>query len=106
MVSLFNTAYYVAIEEKPFSDFDALATLQIRNGSQLGEQYTNRKAACKNFISAIAKVVTDDLQTSLSKSPFVSLLMDSSCNVSVREHCNIFVSLTPPPKWRATSSST
>ena len=90
MVSLFNTAYYVAIEEKPFSDFEALTTLQIKNGSQLGEQYTNRKA-CKNFISAIAKVVTDDLKTSLSKSPFVSLLMDSSCDVSVREHCNIFV---------------
>ena len=90
MVSLFNTAYYVAIEEKPFSDFEALTTLQIKNGSQLGEQYTNRKAS-KNFISAIAKVVTDDLKTSLSKSPFMSLLMDSPCDVSVREHCNIFV---------------
>ena len=85
MVSLFNTANYVAMEEKPFSELEALTTLQIKNGSQLGEQYTNRKA-CKNFISAIAKVVTDDLKTSLSKSPFVSLLMDSTCDVSVREH--------------------
>ena len=44
MFMLFNTAYYVAKEERPFSDFGPLVLLQRKNGLQIGEQYANGKA--------------------------------------------------------------
>ena len=35
MCKLFSTAYYIAINEKPFSDFPGLIDLQLGNGIQL-----------------------------------------------------------------------
>ena len=44
MFMLLNAAYYVAKEERPFSDFGPLVLLQRKNGLQIGEQYANGKA--------------------------------------------------------------
>ena len=42
-MKLFNTAYYIAKNERPFSDFNQLCTLQVKNGVTLGETYLNDK---------------------------------------------------------------
>lgn len=39
MEKLFTTAYYLAINERPFSDFPKLLELQAVNGLSLGETY-------------------------------------------------------------------
>ena len=39
LVKLFNTAYYIAKNERPVSDFNQLCTLQVKNGVTLGETY-------------------------------------------------------------------
>jgi len=41
---LFNTAYAVAKKGKPFSDFEYICELQIKNGLNLGENYLNDHA--------------------------------------------------------------
>ena len=38
-MKLFNTAYYIAKNERPFSDFNQLCMLQVKNGITLGETY-------------------------------------------------------------------
>ena len=38
-----HTAYYIAKNERPFSDFNQLCMLQVNNGVTLGETYLNDK---------------------------------------------------------------
>lgn len=40
---LFNTNYYIAKSGRPFSDFNQLCILQVKNGVTLGETYLNDK---------------------------------------------------------------
>ena len=39
----------------------------------------------------------------MDKSPILSLMVDSSCDVSVREHCNLFVRYIDPDTHTAHS---
>ena len=43
LVKLFNTTYYIAKNEQPFSDFNQLCMLQVKNGITSGETYLNDK---------------------------------------------------------------
>lgn len=90
MVMLFNTAYYVAWKEKPFSDFRSLVELQRKNGLTLGDQYLNDKA-CKQFVDYIADEMFDKMLQEMSVSPFLGVMVDSSADIAQREHCNVFV---------------
>ena len=60
LIKLFNTAYFVAKEEMPFSSFKGLCGLQIKNDVELGKTYFNDHA-CKNFIESSAEILEDDL---------------------------------------------
>jgi hypothetical protein len=75
MEKLFTTAYYVAVHERPFSDFPKLLELQTVNGLSLGDTYCNEMAG-KKFVQHIAGTYFDDLQTSLVNSPFISIFSD------------------------------
>ena len=55
-MKLFNTAYYIAKNERPFSDFNQLCTLQVKNGVTLAETYLNDKC-CREFIETISEVI-------------------------------------------------
>lgn len=55
-MKLFNTAYYIAKNERPFSDFNQLCTLQVKNGVTLAETYLNDKC-CREFIETISEVM-------------------------------------------------
>ena len=46
---LFRTAFYIAKEEKPFSDFPGLCQLQALNGVNIQQQYVNDKA-CRTLL--------------------------------------------------------
>ena len=55
MLKLFNIAYYLAVNERPMSDFASLCTLQIKNSVDLGDFYLNDKR-CKDFLESISAV--------------------------------------------------
>jgi len=55
LVKPFNTAYYIAKNERPFSDFNQLCMLQVKNGVTLGETYLNDK--CCHEFEAIAEIM-------------------------------------------------
>ena len=51
-MELFRNAFYVAKEDKPFSDFPDLLKLQRVHGVKIGQSYCNDKQA-RTFISFI-----------------------------------------------------
>lgn len=55
MHALFNTSYYVAIENVAFSKFRSLCQLQIKTSLDLDNLY-KKIDGCKEFISAISKL--------------------------------------------------
>jgi hypothetical protein len=49
---LFNTAYGVVKAGKPFSDYELICEIQVKNGLDLGENYRNING-CKTFAAII-----------------------------------------------------
>ena len=56
--SLFNTAYNVVKAGKPFSDYELICEIQVKNGLDLGENYRNING-CKTFAASIAQTLVD-----------------------------------------------
>lgn len=92
LIKLFNTAYFVAKEEMPFSSFKGLCGLQIKNDVELGKTYFNDHA-CKNFIESSAEILKADLSEKLNNaSPrFFSAMADGSTDSGVVEQELLFV---------------
>ena len=92
LIKLFNTAYFVAKEEMPFSSFKGLCGLQIKNDVELGKTYLNDHA-CKNFIESSAEILKADLSGKLNNaSPrFFSAMADGSTDSGVVEQELLFV---------------
>jgi hypothetical protein len=56
--SLFNTAYGVVKAGKPFSDYELICEIQVKNGLDLGENYRNING-CKTFAASIGQTLVD-----------------------------------------------
>ena len=78
---LFRTAAYLAIQERPFSDFKSLINLQVANGVELMNIYRNDKQA-RSFVHAIADKLRLDTKQAMASSPFFGVLCDSSTDSS------------------------
>ena len=51
---LFNTAAYSVVKAgKPFSDYELISEIQVKNGLDLGENYRNING-CKTLAASIA----------------------------------------------------
>ncbi len=60
-MKMFNTAYYIAMNEMPFTVFPAMCAIQRKNGLEgIGDTYMNDKAA-STFIGYINKMMVADL---------------------------------------------
>lgn len=92
MEKLFRTAYYIAANAKPFTDFVDLCKLQIENKVVLGDTYLNDKY-CANFIEHIAGCQFDQLKVLLKNSPFISIYCDGSTDNANSEKEVILVKL-------------
>ena len=55
---MFNTAYGVVKAGKPFSDYELICEIQVKNGLDLGENYRNING-CKTFAASIAQTLVD-----------------------------------------------
>ena len=87
----FNSAYYLAKLERPFSDYPHLLTLQGKNKVQnIGKSYATDRAAGV-FTDYIAKDIQNSLIDDLSKASFYSILSDGSTDSSVTEQELVFV---------------
>ena len=87
---LMSTAYYITLTQQPFSRFKSLCELQKINGCDLGDTYLN-DGGCKNLISAIDTVMTQDLINDLNTSKVFSLLTDGSTDSGVIEEEIMYV---------------
>ena len=80
----FNSAYYQVKQERPFSDYVNLITLQHKNGIKKFQSYvTDRTAA--DLTDCIAEVKKEDLIKAISLSNYFSLLTDGSTDSVVIE---------------------
>lgn len=84
MAVLFNTAYAVAKNGKPFSDYLYLYELNKLNGLDFGGQYNNIHA-CENFIEAISQTYREKIRDEILKTNCVSILADGSTDAAVLE---------------------
>jgi hypothetical protein len=56
--SMFNTACSVVKAGKPFSDYELICEIQVKNGLDLGGNYRNI-IGCKTFAASIAQTLVD-----------------------------------------------
>jgi uncharacterized glyoxalase superfamily metalloenzyme YdcJ len=88
--TLFNGSYYIANNNKPFTDFTGLLELSEKLGLQLQDEYTN-KTKCKDFILQTARVIRSELTSELENAKHVSLLLDCSTDEEGVEELILYV---------------
>ena len=88
---LFNSAYYLAKQERPFSDFPDLLKLQEKNKTPgIKECYRNDRAVAR-FTDSIAKVIKDSFAKDLAKVCYFYILSEGITNSSVTEEELVYV---------------
>lgn len=75
MLLLFNAAYHLALEGRPFSDLRPLAELLKKCELKLVDQYMN-ESDCQILIHHIARAIKEDLAEKIRLSPTLSVIMD------------------------------
>ncbi|XP_029993046.1 zinc finger protein 862 [Sphaeramia orbicularis] len=76
MMLLFNAAYHLALEGRPFSDLRPLAELLKKCELKVVDQYMN-EGDCQILIHHIARALKEDLAEKMRLSPFLSVIMDA-----------------------------
>ena len=91
LIVKFNTAYYLAKQERPFSDYSSLLKLQSKNNVKgIGESYTTDRAAAK-FVHVMAEVTMESLKTDLLAAHYYSILSDGSTDAGAIEQEFVYV---------------
>ncbi|KAM9854704.1 zinc finger protein 862 [Aulostomus maculatus] len=76
MMLLFNAAYHLALEGRPFSDLRPLADLLKKCDLKVVDQYMN-EGDCQILVHHIARSLKEDLAEKMRLSPFLSVIMDA-----------------------------
>ena len=84
LTKLFRTAYYVAKNARPFSDFAGLCDLQNLNGCNLGKTYLNDHK-CSEFIDAVNDVMKEGLKAILTDGRSFSVMCDGSTDAGKKK---------------------
>lgn len=87
----FNTAYYLAKKERPYSDYNDLLTLQIKNNIQGIKSHYNNDRTAATFTDYIGKVMKESLTADLAKSRYYACLNDGSTDSAVIEQEMVYV---------------
>ena len=66
----FNSAYYLALKERPFTDFPELLTLQEKNGIKNIDKAYLTNIACTEFTDYIAEVTKNSLKTDIGNANY------------------------------------
>ena len=86
----FNTAYCLAKNERPYSEFGDLLTLHEKNGVKTSDMYHNERAGA-NFIDTLGTSIGQKLLEDIEKYNYFTLLMDGSTDSSVTVQELIYV---------------
>ena len=87
MMLKFNTAYFIAKEELPFTKFKSQLDLQRKNGLKLNDTYNN-DTACAQFVGVIADTLKGKTCKKMKDAPYISIMIDGDTDVSTKE-CEI-----------------
>ncbi|XP_033912883.3 zinc finger protein 862-like isoform X2 [Acipenser ruthenus] len=93
MTVLFNTAYHLALEGRPFSDFRPLAELLKKCELKVVDQYMN-EGDCQVLIHHIARALKEDLTERIRQSPFLSVIMDGQSEDILADTVAVYVQYT------------
>ncbi|XP_070535062.1 zinc finger protein 862-like [Ptychodera flava] len=103
LTMLFNTAYGVLKSGRPFTDYEFVCSIQLKNNAELGENYLNR-FACRRFLSSIAHVIRNRIKDDINSANFVSILGDGSTDAGILEQEIVYLRYVDPtectPKTR------
>ncbi|KAK2834707.1 hypothetical protein Q7C36_015408 [Tachysurus vachellii] len=75
MMILFNAAYHLAVEGRPYSDIRPIAELLKKCELKVVDQYMN-ESDCQILIHHISRAFKEDLVEKIRLSPFLGVIMD------------------------------
>ncbi|XP_026563261.1 PR domain-containing protein 11 isoform X1 [Pseudonaja textilis] len=90
MTLLFNTAYHLAIEGRPYCDFRPLAELLRKCELKVVDQYMN-EGDCQILIHHIARALREDLIERVRQSPFLSIILDGQSDDLLADTVAVYV---------------
>ncbi|XP_063052527.1 zinc finger protein 862 isoform X2 [Engraulis encrasicolus] len=90
MMLLFNAAYHLAVEGRPFSDLRPLAELLKKCELKVVDQYMN-ETDCQGLVHHIARALKEDLAERLRLSPFLSIIMDGQHEDQLADTVAVYV---------------
>ena len=90
---MMRTVYYIAKASKPNSDFGNLIELQALNGCPDLENVGpyHHHSVVTEMEQCIADVISKDIKQAIHASPFVSLLIDETVNVTIHKKLIVFI---------------
>ncbi|CAC5403928.1 unnamed protein product [Mytilus coruscus] len=92
---LFNTAYSVVKNNRPFSDYSFICDIQIKNGMQLGKNHLGRDA-CVVFLKVMSGVLSDKTKEHMKLVRFIFIMSDGSTDSSVTEQESVLIRYVHP----------
>ncbi|KAM5226156.1 PR domain-containing protein 11 isoform 3-T6 [Hipposideros larvatus] len=93
MTLLFNTAYHLALEGRPYLDFRPLAELLRKCELKVVDQYMN-EGDCQILIHHIARALREDLVERIRQSPFLSIILDGQSDDLLADTVAVYVQYT------------
>ncbi|XP_023566287.1 PR domain-containing protein 11 isoform X2 [Octodon degus] len=93
MTLLFNTAYHLALEGRPYLDFRPLAELLRKCELKVVDQYMN-EGDCQILIHHIARALREDLVERIRQSPYLSIILDGQSDDLMADTVAIYVQYT------------
>ncbi|XP_032301072.1 PR domain-containing protein 11 isoform X4 [Coturnix japonica] len=93
MTLLFNTAYHLALEGRPYYDFRPLAELLRKCELKVVDQYMN-EGDCQILIHHIARALREDLVERIRQSPFLSIILDGQSDDVLADTVAVYVQYT------------
>ncbi|XP_063145722.1 zinc finger protein 862-like isoform X2 [Candoia aspera] len=90
MTLLFNTAYHLAMESRPYCDFRPLAELLRKCELKVVDQYMN-EGDCQILIHHIARALREDLIERVRQSPFLSIILDGQSDDLLADTVAVYV---------------
>uniref|UniRef100_A0A8C2VY63 PR domain-containing protein 11 n=2 Tax=Chinchilla lanigera TaxID=34839 RepID=A0A8C2VY63_CHILA len=93
MTLLFNTAYHLALEGRPYLDFRPLAELLRKCELKVVDQYMN-EGDCQILIHHIARALREDLVERIRQSPYLSIILDGQSDDLLADTLAVYVQYT------------
>ncbi|XP_066466209.1 PR domain-containing protein 11 isoform X2 [Tiliqua scincoides] len=90
MTLLFNTAYHLAMEGRPYCEFRPLAELLRKCELKVVDQYMN-EGDCQILIHHIARALREDLVERVRQSPFLSIILDGQSDDLLADTVAVYV---------------